>query len=296
MELRHIRYFLAIAEEGNFTRAAAGLGIGQPPLSLQIKDLEKEIGAVLFRRSVRGAELTPAGRAFLEAVKDMPTHAERAISLARRASRGEIGHLTVGFTASSAFNTLVPGTVKAFRHAYPGVEVALVESNTMPLVAGLTDGKLDIAFLRSGDATGKNLKVQQILEEPLVIALPTDHRACREAEVDLAHLAQESFILFSRDIGPDLFDTITGILHKAGINPQVHQLALQFSSIINFVAAALGVSVVPAPLSQLHIPGVAFRPITGQSAKTFLALAYQRSNTSKLVRHFMTVALESKVV
>ena len=291
MELRHIRYFLAVANEGNFTRAAAGLGIGQPPLSLQIKDLEQEVGALLFRRSARGAQLTPAGRAFLEVIKDMPALAERGASRAKRAARGEIGHLAVGFTASSAFNTVVPATIRVFRHAYPGVDISLFESNTTPLIAGLTDGKFDVAFLRLGDASGKNLKLQPVLDEPLVVALPSDHKAGREDKVDLAQLARESFIIFSRDVGPDLFDTIIGLLQRANINPDVKQVALQFSSIVNFVAAGLGVSVVTEALSQLHIPGVVFRPISDQSSKATLALACQKTNTSKLVRNFMTVAL-----
>ena len=125
MELRHVRYFLAVAREGNFTRAAAGLGIGQPPLSLQIKDLEREGGALLFRRVAHGAELTEAGHAFLDVVGGMPGLAEQGIRSAQRAARGEIGDLRVGFTASSAFNTVVPGTVRAFRRAWPGVRLPL---------------------------------------------------------------------------------------------------------------------------------------------------------------------------
>ena len=120
MELRHIRYFLAVAEERHFTRAAAKVGIGQPPLSQQIKDLEAEIGTQLFHRLAHGAELTAAGEAFLEGVKEMPALAQRA---AQRAARGETGSLRVGFTASSAFNTVVPSAIRAFRRAYAGVEL-----------------------------------------------------------------------------------------------------------------------------------------------------------------------------
>ena len=290
MELRHIRYFLTVAREGNFSRAAAALGIGQPPLSLQIKDLEREVGALLFRRSVRGAELTPAGQAFLETVEGMPALAERGISLAQRASRGEFGRLSIGFTASSAFNTVVPGAVKAFRRAYPGVDVALVESNTTPLVAGIRDGKFDVAFLRPGEAAGTDLQLHIVSEEPLLVALPTDHKVCIEDEVDLACLANDSFILFSRSVGPDLFDTILDICRRADIDPKVDQYALQLSSVINFVAAGLGVSIVPASMSQLHIPGVVFRSIKGQSPKAPLALAYQKGNTSNIVRNFLALA------
>jgi DNA-binding transcriptional LysR family regulator len=131
MELRHIRYFLAVAEEQHFTRAAAKVGISQPPLSQQIKDLEAEIGTALFRRVAHGAELTPAGEAFLEMVQGMPALAERGKHAARRASRGEIGSLRVGFTASSAFNAVVPAAIRAFRRAYGDVELTLEESNTL---------------------------------------------------------------------------------------------------------------------------------------------------------------------
>lgn len=150
MELRHIRYFLAVAEERHFTRAAAKVGIGQPPLSQQIKDLEAELGAALFRRVAHGAELTPAGEAFLEMVQEMPALAEHVKNAARRASRGEVGSLRVGFTASAAFNPVVPSAIRAFRRAYPGVALSLAETNTILLAQGLRDGTLDAAFLRPG--------------------------------------------------------------------------------------------------------------------------------------------------
>src|SRR5277367_4571965 len=148
MELRHIRYFLAVAEERHFTRGAAKVGIGQPPLSQQIKDLEVEVGAPLFRRLAHGAELTPAGEAFLDVVKEMPGLADRATKAARRAARGETGSLRVGFTAGTAFNAVVPGTIRAFRCAYADVDLRVEEADTTHLVASLRDGSLDTAFLR----------------------------------------------------------------------------------------------------------------------------------------------------
>ena len=134
MELRHIRYFLAVAEERHFTRAAAKVGIGQPPLSQQIKDLEGEVGAALFHRLAHGAELTEAGKAFLAGVKEMPSIAERATMAARRAARGETGSLRVGFTASGTFNVVVLSTIRAFRRAYPDIDLTLEEANTAPLI------------------------------------------------------------------------------------------------------------------------------------------------------------------
>src|ERR1700739_3231297 len=130
MELRHIRYFLAVAEERHFTRAAAKVGIGQPPLSQQIKDLEAEIGTPLFHRVPHGAELTAAGEAFLESAMEMPALAERATKATQRAARGETGSLRVGYTASSAFNVVVPTAIRAFRRAYADVELLLEEANT----------------------------------------------------------------------------------------------------------------------------------------------------------------------
>lgn len=148
MELRHIRYFLAVAEEGNFTRAAARVGIGQPPLSLQIKDLEREIGVQLFHRVPHGAELTEAGRAFLEVARQIPVTASDAVRAAQRAARGETGQLTLGFTGTAALNPIVPASIRAFRRRFPDVEMNLEEANSVALVSGLVDGRLDVAILR----------------------------------------------------------------------------------------------------------------------------------------------------
>ena len=279
--------------EGNFTRAAASLGIGQPPLSLQIKDLEQEVGALLFHRVAHGAELTPAGQAFLAVVGGMPELAERGVRHAQRAARGEIGVLRVGFTASSAFNAVVPGTLRGFRRAYPGVELMLEEANTTRLTAGLDDGTLVIAFLRPESADGRELQLRLLSEEPMMLAIPTGHAMVDEDEIDLAQLAKDPFILFPRSVGPVLYDTILGACRKSGFEPHVDQLAPQISSIVNLVAAELGVSMVPASMSRINIAGVVFREIKGQTPTARLALACRKGNTSNLVRNFMSVAFSS---
>ena len=293
MELRHIRYFLAIAREGNFTRAAAGLGIGQPPLSLQIKDLEREVGALLFRRVAHGAELTPAGQAFLAAVGGMPELAARGIRHAQRAARGEIGVLRVGFTASSTFNAVVPGTLRAFRRAYPGVELMLEEANTTRLTAGLDDGTLDVAFLRPEGAGGRDLQLRLLCEEPMMLAIPAGHAMAGEEAIDLAGLAMDPFILFPRSVGPTLYDTIVGACRNSGFEPHVDQIAPQISSIVNLVAAELGVSIVPASMSRIHVDGAVFREIKGQAPIARLALAHRKGETSMFIRNFMATALGS---
>ena len=290
MELRHIRYFLAVAEEKHFTRAAAKVGIGQPPLSQQIKDLEAEIGAPLFHRVPHGAELTAAGEAFLEGVKEMPALAERATKAAQRAARGETGSLRVGYTASSAFNKVVPAAIRAFRRAYAGVELTLEEANTTRLVAGLQDGSFDVVFLRPGATGGEAFHLRLLSEEPMVVALPASHPIAAQDEVDLSILKDDPFLLFPRSIGPTLYDGIMGACREAGFEPKIGQLAPQIASIITLVAAELGVSIVPASTSQLPVSGVTYRPIAGQAPTARLALAYRRGEMSVVVRNFIARA------
>jgi DNA-binding transcriptional LysR family regulator len=291
MELRHIRYFLAVAAERHFTRAAARVGIGQPPLSQQIKDLEVEIGAALFHRLAHGAELTAAGEAFLAGVKEMPALAERATKAAQRASRGETGLLRVGFTTSAPFNAVVPATIRAFRRAYPDVDLTLEQAPTTRLVTGLQDGSLDAAFLRPGASGTDAFQLRLLSEEPMVLALPAKHAAAAQREVDLAALKKDQFLLFPRPVSPTLYDTIIGACREAGFEPVVGQLAPQIALVVILVAAELGVSIVPASMSQLKLAGVTYRPIAVQAPTSRLALAYRRGETSLVVRNFIARAM-----
>jgi DNA-binding transcriptional LysR family regulator len=291
MELRHIRYFLAVAEEQHFTRAAAKVGIGQPPLSQQIKDLEGEVGAALFHRLAHGAELTEAGKAFLAGVKEMPLIAAKATMAARRAARGETGSLRVGFTASATFNVVVPSTIRAFRRAYPDIDLTLEEANTAPLVTRLSEGVLDAAFLRPGAPGTEELQLRHLSEEPMVVALPERHHAAALEEIDLALLKEDPFLLFPRETAPTLYDTVVDTCRKAGFDPIIGQLVPHMASIVNLVAAELGVSIVPASMMQVRVTGIAYRQIAGQSPTTRLALAYRRGNTAPILRNFIARAV-----
>jgi DNA-binding transcriptional LysR family regulator len=291
MELRHIRYFLAVAEERHFTRAAAKVGIGQPPLSQQIKDLEAEIGAALFRRVAHGAELTPAGEAFLEMVQEMPALAEHAKNAARRASRGEVGSLRVGFTASAAFNPVVPSAIRAFRRAYPGVALSLAETNTIPLAQGLRDGTLDAAFLRPGDTGSDGLHLRHLSEEPMLVVLPSTHPIAASAEIKLAMLRDEPLLMFPRAAGPTLFDTIIAACRKAGFEPELGQSAPQIATLVTLVAADLGFSVVPASMRQVAVAGVIYRELAGVAPLARLALAIRRGESSRVVQNFVARAV-----
>jgi DNA-binding transcriptional LysR family regulator len=290
MELRHVRYFLAVAEEQNFTRAAARVGIGQPPLSQQIKDLEAEVGAALFHRIPQGAELTEAGRAFLEDVRAIPMHAERAIRAAQRAARGEIGSLRVGFTGSAPFNPVVTSTIRSYRRAYSDVHLTLEEATTTPLIAGLRDGELDAVFLRS-DAAGDDLQLRHLSEEPMVIVLPASHPVAKSIEIDLVRLQSDALILTPRDIGPTLFDTVIQACRQAGFEPALGQSAPNICSIVTLVAAELGFSLVPASMRQLQVMGVAYREVKGNAPIARLTLAFRRGDTSKIVRNFVAQAV-----
>ena len=289
MELRHIRYFLAVADERNFTRAAAKLGIGQPPLSQQIRDLENEIGAMLFHRVPHGAELTEAGIAFLPEASAALASAEKAKLAAQRATRGETGRLALGFTASSAFNTAVSGTIRRFRGQWPEVSLSLTEMNSNWLMEKLMREEIDVAFIRPGLEDPKNVRLKRLADEPMLIALPAHHPLARHSKVPLSALAGEPFILFPRTVGLSLYDDIVRGCRDAGFELVVTQEAPQIPSVVNLVAADLGVSIVPASIAHLVLDGVAYRPIEGPPLVARLGLAMLKGQRSRVAANMMSL-------
>ncbi len=293
MELRHLRYFLAVAEEANFTRAAARLGIGQPPLSQQIQALERELGTPLFRRTHAGAELTEAGAAFVVEVRRVLADVERAADTARRIARGEAGRLRLGFTASAAFNPRVPRLIRDFRRRWPRVQLVLEETNTAGLLEALGNGRLDAAFIRyTPSAPPPDLDLLRFADEPMLIAVPAAHPLAARASAPLSALAGEPFILFPRSFGSSLYDEILAVSRESGFSLQITQEAPQMSSIVNLVAAELGVSVVPASTAQVQLPGVRYLSIEGRVPLARLALATDpaaRASTPVL-RHLWALA------
>ncbi len=291
MELRHVRYFLAVAEERNFTRAAARVGIGQPPLSQQIRDLEREVGTALFHRVPHGAELTEAGEAFRKAVASLPAQVADAIRAAQRAGRGEAGVLRVGFTGSAAMNPVVPDTIKAFRRRYPEVELMLSESNSTGLGTALCDGSIDVAFLRPDAIEQHDMRLFALPDEPMVLALPSSHSALSpdpHDPVPLALLKNDVFVLTPRSIGPTLFDAAVGACEAVGFAPSLGQAAPQIASVLALVAAEQGVSIVPASMQQLTLGGVEYRQIADVTPIARLSLVHHRDSRSAIVRNFIT--------
>lgn len=289
MELRHLRYFVAVAEEGHVTRAAERLGIQQPPLSQQIQALERELETQLFRRKPRGVELTPAGLALFDEARAILARANEAVAAVKRTARGEAGHIGIGFTSSASFHPFLPRAIRTFREAHPLVALALEESGTTELVNALRARSLDVAFVRSPVGESDDLFIRPLLEEVMVAALPSGHPLSANRDpLPLAALAGETFILYRRPVGPGLHDAIIAACDRAGFSPTIGQEAPRMLSTLSLVAAGLGVTLVPASMSRLEAEGVAYRPLDPSAPLTApLNLAYRRDEISAAVRRFV---------
>ncbi|KVE73831.1 LysR family transcriptional regulator [Burkholderia vietnamiensis] len=290
MELRHLRYFLAVAAASNFTKAAQALGIGQPPLSQQIRALEDELGVELFKRTARGAELTVAGEVFAEEARRVLDDAERAARAAKRAARGEIGQLRVGFTGTAAFNSKVAGLIRRFREAFPDTELTLLEATSGVLFDALEAGRLDVGIVRPERRIADTLHAVDWDEEPMFVALPVAHRLARRRRIELAELADEAFVQVPREAGSALFDDIVAACNAAGFQPRMAQPAPQIASAVTLVAAGLGVSIVPMAITQVQVAGVVYRPVAGDGLRARLAIASRRDAQSPVVRNFLALA------
>ena len=291
MELRHLRYFLAVARERHVTRAARSLGIAQPPLSQQIRQLEKEIGAPLFVRGSRGVALSAAGRAFLPHAEAAVREAERATVAAQRVNRGEAGTLRVGFTSAASLNPLVPETINNFRTLFPGVELSLAVHATALLLAQLSSDVLDVALVRPTAAERESLRLVDLPDERLWLALPATHPLASRKRIRLAELRADPFVMYPRVNGSVLYDTIIATCQKAGFSPRVVQEAPQMASMVSLVAAGTGVTMVPESVCQLRPHGVSYIRMLGQSPVATLCLvAPATRHVDPLVTNFMDQA------
>ena len=290
MELRHLRYFVATAEAEHFTRAAEQLGMAQPPLSQQIRQLEQEVGTPLFDRNGRGVALNDAGRAFLACAQDILQRAQAAVLTAQRAARGEVGELTLGFTESASFNGVVTGLIRQYRQRYPEVEMTLSQGDSETLVAQLRSGAIDAAFVRPPFALDGGLAFTQLAQEPLVVALPLGHALARRKRLAPADLVQERFILYSRKSGYGLSADIMAACRQHGINPLIGQRAPQLSSAVNLVAAGMGVAIVPASLRHLRPDGVVYRPFALDWPRAVLGLAVREQGAGARVKNLLALA------
>lgn len=290
MDLRHLRYFVAIAEYGTFTRAAEALHIEQPPLSQQIKALEAELGLPLFTRSRQGAQLTDAGSQLLEHARTILTLERQFHQLANGLARGAQGRLRIGMAGAVTLLPLIPRAIRAFREKWPDIVITLEESNTPALCEALHERRVDIAIVRP-PAPDPSIALHPLFDEPTVIAVPKGHSLSRRHRLALTEVANEPFLIFERELGPGFYDAIIAACQKAGFTPRLGQSAPQITATIPMVAAGMGVSVVPAYLSQIHAEGATFHPIDGPAPRSTISLASRTAELSGPSAHFHALLL-----
>ncbi|AGY59358.1 LysR family transcriptional regulator [Gloeobacter kilaueensis] len=290
MELRHLRYFLAVAEELHFGRAAARLHIAQPPLSQQIQALEQEIGVSLFERGRRPVQLTYAGQVFLESIRPVLAAVEQAVLTARQASRGEVGRLVVGFVSAAAYS-LLPDTWRVFRERYAEVTLVLNELPQDTQLRALYEDRIDVGFvyLPLLDAEIAHLS---ILQQPLVAALPANHPLASYPIIALEQLRAEPFILFPRQFGPSYYDQLVGLCFEAGFSPKVVQEANNIQTTIHLVAGGIGVALVPASVRNFQRSGVVYRELADPKAQVEVAAIWRENNASPVLEAFLNVVRE----
>jgi DNA-binding transcriptional LysR family regulator len=288
VELRQLRYFIAVAEELHFTRAAARLHIAQPPLSQQIRQLELELRTPLLRRSSRNVELTPAGQAFLEEARKTVAQAERAAQVARQAARGPSALLHLGFVDSSLHGYL-PQLLRRYRRDHPDVQVTLRERSSGQQVEAIQSGELHVGLLRPTRG-GPQLALEEIGRERLLAALPSDHPLGERAEIAVDDLDGQPLVFFQRTVAPGLHDQLMGLFRSAGFAPMIVEEASEGHTIVGLVAAGLGVSLVPETLSLWRQRDVVYRPLADSSAGVAMCVGWRRGDRSEAVASFLATA------
>ncbi len=288
MELRHLRYFVAVAEECHFGRAAERLHIAQPPLSQQIKQLEAELGVQLLTRSTRRVDLTPAGEQYLARARSILANVDAAREEAELIRDGRMGKVTIGFTGSATYE-LLPQLSRMLRSELPELEMDLRgELLTPSQVAGLVNGSLDIGFLRP-PVHAPEVEVHPLRREPLVVALPESHPLAGRAHVILSDLADEPFITYPSHHRSVVHDAVLDACQAAGFTPRATEVA-ETSTLVSFVAAGLGVALVPESVQHLRITGAAYLSLAGTAPTVELAVATRRGETSQAVHEVLAVA------
>jgi DNA-binding transcriptional LysR family regulator len=289
LELRQLRYFMTVAEELHFGRAARRLHMTQPPLSQAILALEELLGAALFVRNRREVGLTPAGAALLPQARRMLAEAAQLPGLARRAAAGESGRITLAFVSSADYSVLPP-FLRAYRSAFPAVQISLQEATSDLQLAELLHGRIDAGLMIAPlpDKARLELDYLPVLSEPLILAAPAGLKELHGAgPADLTCLPPLPLIIFPRAIAPALHDAIMGVFGSAGITPEIGQEAIQMQTIVGLVSAGMGIALVPQSVSNLMRPGVEYRALANPAPLVETGLAWRRDNSSPVLQGFL---------
>jgi len=304
MELRHLRYFLMVAEEQQFTRAALRLNIQQPPLSNQIRLLEQELGFELFRRHPKGVELTAGGEVFLLEAKAILHRVEEGAKRAARAAQGFEGSLAVGFTSSSAAHPLIPGIIRVFRELYPQVQLHLSEGSAGELTDAMVARKVNIAILRAPVARPEGLVMHRLLNEEMLLVMPVGHRLLTGdlssdglPTIDIGALADESFILTRRPGSFGMYSKFIDVCEASGFMPKIAFEVERMMTNINLVAAGAGISVVPASMQGFHRNSVVYCRIGGARPKLLapVTMLCAADDLNPTTQNFVALAKTSAV-
>lgn len=301
MELRHLRYFVAVAEARHMTRAAERLGMQQPPLSQQIKALEAELGFELFLRHPKGVELTAGGKSFLPDARAILASVDMAAAKAARAAQGLHGSISIGVTSSAAAHPLIPQLIRAYRAAYPDVNIDLTDGNAAELTEEVEDGRLHAAFLRAPVASPPTLVFHHLLDEEMLLILPMGHKligaksGAAIPRIALKSIAGEPLVLVRRPGAPGLYADLLVACKNAGFVPKIAAEVQHMLLNISFVAAGMGVSVVPASLRSILRDNVVYCRILGARPVLVapITLACRANEESPAASNFIRLAIQS---
>ncbi len=292
MELRHLRYFVAVAEERGFSRAARRLHVAQPALSRQVRELEEELGVRLLHRDSHSVRLTESGEIYLERCRSILDQVSRAGDEVRRAARGEIGKLSVAFIGSLG-HELLPLVLQRFRQHHPEVLLELHETSPGDQLEQLKEGRLDVGFVGMADSPpGGSVEVETLLEEPLVVALPADHPLASRTRLRLDDVRTERLLLTARRTTPVAHHWLIHLCRETGFEPRVTMEVDRAPTVLNYIAAGFGVSIFPETISRHPAPGVVFVPTAPGTPRYRFCLAWQAVTASEVVRRFLRIARE----
>jgi DNA-binding transcriptional LysR family regulator len=291
MDLRQLRYFVAVAEERHYGRAAQRLHMSQPPLSMQIKALERELGIELLERTSRRVALTDAGRAFLERARTILGAVEEAREVARGAEQGTQGRLEVGFI-SSATLSLLPPSIRLFRERFGGVELELKELTSAQQIDALYEGGIRVGLVRL-PLRAPGIRFEPVLEERLVVALPSGHALEDLDRLSLETIADLPLIFFTRQLIPGFHAQIVELFQRVGAFPKVAQHAVHLQTIVGLVASGVGIAILPSSAQRVSREGVVYRALDVPDATTWMGLAWVEGDESKLVKNFIGTVREA---